>query len=533
MILVLAAGQFIMVLDTTVMNVSISQVVKDLDTTVSSVQLAITAYALVMAAFMLTGGKLGDMFGRRRIFSVGLAIYGAGSLITALSPNVTVLLFGWSLVEGLGATLVIPAIAALTAVNYKGAQRAQAYGILGGIAAAGAAAGPLIGGWVTTELSWRVVFAAETVVVLGILTTVRKIADAPPAEERPALDRIGILLSASGLGLVVLGILKASEWGFIRPSGALTIGGTEITPFGFSAVPFVVAAGAVLLWLFQIWEERVEAAGGNPLLRPALLGIRQLRSGLSMLASQQLILMGTFFVIPLYLQIILGNDALETGISILPMSLTMIVAALGGSRLADRFSPRGVVATGLVILFFGVIGLIATISPSLDSHKFALTIGVFGFGIGLIVSQLGNVIMSSVSESRAGEAGGLQGTAQNIGASLGTALIGAVLLTGLTSGFHDRITANPAVSPGTAQAMIAKTPDGVPVVSESDVKTALERAGVAPPEAQALTDDYAESQLEALKTALLVAALMVLVALFLVRSLPAAPLQSESESTTV
>src|SRR4051794_1971215 len=212
-ILILGTAQFVMVLDTTVMNVSVSQVVDDLDTTVTQVQLAITAYALVMAAFMLTGAKLGDMYGRRRIFGIGLAVYGAGSLITALSPSVGVLLFGWSLVEGIGAVLVIPAIASLTAANYTGKERALAYGLLGGIAGAGVAAGPLIGGFVTSALTWRVVFAAETVVVVAILLFgVRRIRDAPTPPREP-LDVVGSGLSALGLGLAVFGILKSSQWG--------------------------------------------------------------------------------------------------------------------------------------------------------------------------------------------------------------------------------------------------------------------------------------------------------------------------------
>src|SRR4051794_14312302 len=233
-ILILGTAQFVMVLDTTVMNVSISQVVADLDTTVSAVQLAITAYALVMAAFMLTGAKLGDMWGRRRIFAIGLGIYGVGSLITALSPSIGVLLGGWSFVEGIGAVLVIPAIAALTATNYEGRERALAFGLLGGIAGAGVAAGPLIGGFVTSALTWRVVFAGETVVVIAILAFgVRRIQDAP-TPEREKLDVVGAALSALGLGLAVFGILKSSQWGLITPTGALTIGGTSITPFGLS-----------------------------------------------------------------------------------------------------------------------------------------------------------------------------------------------------------------------------------------------------------------------------------------------------------
>src|SRR5439155_9081723 len=187
-----------------------------------------------MAAFMLTGAKLGDIWGRRRAFAIGLVIYGIGSLTTALSPNITWLLIGWSGIEGLGAVLVIPAIAALTAANYTGRERAVAFGLLGGIAGAGAAAGPLIGGFITSALTWRVVFAGETVLVIGILTLVRRIGD-KPADERPQLDLVGSALSALGLGLAVFGILKISSWGLFKPTGALTVGGTEITPFGFSA----------------------------------------------------------------------------------------------------------------------------------------------------------------------------------------------------------------------------------------------------------------------------------------------------------
>src|SRR4051794_5078033 len=225
-----------MVLDSTVMNVSISQVVDDLNTTVPMVQLAITAYTLVMAAFMLTGAKFGDIWGRRRAFAIGLVIYGIGSLTTALSPNINVLLIGWSLIEGLGAVLVIPAIAALTAANYEGRERALAFALLGGIAGAGAAAGPLIGGFVTTALTWRVVFAGEVLIVLFVLLRINRIQDSHDKVE-VTLDKTGAALSASGMALTVFGILKISTWGLFRPIGALEIGGQEITPFGLSAVP--------------------------------------------------------------------------------------------------------------------------------------------------------------------------------------------------------------------------------------------------------------------------------------------------------
>jgi MFS family permease len=239
-----------MVLDSSVMNVSISQIVADLDTTITGVQLAITAYTLVMATLMLAGAKLGDIIGRDRTFAIGLAVYGLGSLTTALSPNLTVLLIGWSLIEGIGAALVMPAIVSLIAATYSGKERAAAFGIVGGVAGAAIAAGPLIGGWVTTELSWRYVFAGEVVIVTAILLVRNRLVKSPALEHPPKLDLVGVLLSALGLGLIVFGVLKSSEWGLIEPRGALTIGGEEITPFGFSVVPFLILAGLCVLGAF-------------------------------------------------------------------------------------------------------------------------------------------------------------------------------------------------------------------------------------------------------------------------------------------
>jgi MFS family permease len=526
-LLILGTAQFVMVLDTTVMNVSISQVVADLDTTVPAVQLAITAYALVMAAFMLTGAKLGDMYGRRRIFAIGLGVYGTGSLITALSPNVGVLLAGWSFVEGFGAVLVIPAIAALTATNYEGKERALAFGLLGGIAGAGVAAGPLIGGFVTSALTWRVVFAAETVVVIAILVFgIRRIQDSPAPTTHEKLDTVGAALSALGLGLAVFGILKSSQWGLITPIGALTIGGTEITPFGLSAVPFIIAAGIVVLLMFRRWEQRQLRLGRTPLLRPDLLRLPQLRSGLSMFVASYLIMAGSFFVLPLYLQLVLGKDALDTGIAILPISIAMIVAAIVGGRLADRVSPRRIVRAGLAILFTGLIGLMSSISPSLASPLFSVSLALFGAGIGFVISQLGNVVMSSADQSRSSEVGGLQGAAQSLGSSLGTALIGAVLLAGLTSGFHARVLADEAIPADVQQQLVGGTEQGVAMISKPQAEATVTDAGLPPDQAEAVLDHYDEAQIEALKRAVLTAALLALAALWFAGDLPGVPLSS-------
>jgi MFS family permease len=530
-IAILGSAQFVMVLDSSVMNVSISQIVEDLDTTIQGVQLAITMYTLVMAAFMLVGAKLGDIWGRDRAFAIGLGIYGLGSLTTAISPSLGVLLVGWSLIEGLGAALVIPAIAALIAANYEGKERALAYGIIGGVAGAAIATGPLIGGWVTTTFSWRYVFAAETVVVIGILLVRSRMKTAPRVARTPQLDVVGVVLSAVGLGLGVYGILKSSSWGLIEPRGALTINGTEITPFGFSIVPFFILAGGAFLGAFAIWEERRERAGRDTLLDRSLLRIPTLRAGLTTLLMQQLILLGTFFVMPVYLQVVLGLDAFETGKRLFPLSVTMFIAALAGPRLAARLSPKRVAQAGLAALALASVLLLGTIDVQLEETEFAIALSIFGVGAGLLLSQLGNVIMSSVDPSKTNEAGGLQGTFQNLGASLGTALIGSVLIAALTSGFVDRVEQNPAVSQPVKAQVSEVTKAGIPVVPVDDVEEAARKAGAPEAQAAALADDYGDAQLQALKRSVGAVGIFALLAFWFTRRLPGRALGHEPPST--
>ena len=476
-LMILAAAQFVMVLDSSVMNVSISRIVADLHTTIAGVQLAITAYTLVMAAFMLVGAKVGDIIGRDRAFAIGLLVYGLGSGLTAVSPNLWVLLFGWSFVEGIGAVMVVPAIAALIAANYEGRERALAYGVIGGVAAAAIAVGPVIGGAVTTFWTWRLVFAGEVVIVLGILVVRRRMAQSPRPEHPPRLDVVGAALSATGLGLIVFAILQSSSWGWVQPRGALTIGETEITPLGFSAVPFLILAGLGILYAFASWEERVARRGEVPLLELPMLGILHLRAGLTSLAGQQLVTMGTFFALPVYLQVVLGLDALQTGLKLVPMSATMFLAALSGPRLAAGRSPKQVVRLGLILLCIGSLIVLATIDVQLDSVEFAVGLGVFGAGVGLMASQLGNVIMSSVGEEQSNQAGGLQGTAQNLGSSLGTALIGAILIGGMTSAFVVQISQNPAIPEATRTALTqAADSSGLEVVPVADAEAARSTA---------------------------------------------------------
>lgn len=524
-IIALASAQFVMVLDGTVMNVSINEVVQDLDTTVTKMQLAITLYTLTMASLMMVGGKIGDVIGRRRAFRIGLIIFAVGAGITAAAPNITVLMIGWSVLEGVGAALMIPAIAALIAGNYKGRDRAAAYGIIGGIAGAAAASGPIIGGYVSTEFSWRYVFGAEVFIMAALLVASFVIKEAPfQGSKRPKLDGVGAGLSISGLAIAVLGVVQSTDWGWITPKGALTISGTEITPFGFSVVPFLILAGVVLLGLFVVWEQRMTRLDRDPLIRLEMLKIPQLRAGLSMFTAMFMILAGTFFVLPLYLEIVLGKDPLETGIQILPLSIGLFVVALGASRLSTRFSPKRIVRAGLVFMLAGAIALLASINSTLDEPVFLAAMSFVGIGLGLLASQLGNVNLSSVDESRSSEAGGLQGTSQFLGSALGTALIGSILLTGLTGAFNDNIENNPDLPPQVRTELSKKTAQGIPFIAGSSVESEATKAGLSSEQAKATAKAYDEAQLTALKTALGAVAAIVVLAFWFTRRLPSQPM---------
>jgi EmrB/QacA subfamily drug resistance transporter len=519
----LAIAQFVMVLDQSVMNVSISQLVEDFDTTVTTIQAVITLYCLVMAMFMLTGGKLGDILGRRRTFTIGLVIYACGSAVTAVAPTVAVLAFGWSILEGLGAAMVLPALAALIAGNYEGKERNIAYAVIGGVAGAGIAIGPILGGWATTVLSWRVVFLGEVVLVLIILALTPRIGDALRSGRTPRLDFLGTVLSASGLGLIVLATLQSSTWGWVQPKDS------PIAPFGFALTPFVIAAGAALLWGFVRWQRRREATGADPLVHLDLVKIPSLRSGLIGLFTQNLILMGVFFIIPLYLQLVLGLDALETGLKMLPVSIAMLLASVVGSRLSSRYPVRTIVRSGLTITVVAVVALLITIRPDLADVAFAASMALLGAGMGLIVSQLGNVVQSSVDASGRGEAGGLQFTGQQLGSSLGVALIGAIVLTGLTGVFVSNIQEDPRISDQVENQVSVAAGAGVDFVAADQIGAAATAAGLDETTTAVIVDNYEQAQLQSLKTGLLAAAFLALVSLAFTSDLPHEPPSPKEE----
>jgi len=513
-LLTLASAQFLMTLDSSVMNVSIATVAKDVGTTVTGIQAAITFYTLVMASLMITGGRLGQIFGRKRAFAVGCVIYGCGSLITALSPSLPVLLLGWSVLEGVGAALIMPAIVALVASNFARSARPRAYGLVASAGAIAVAAGPLIGGLFTTYASWRWVFAGEVLVVLVILALTRRIADTP-ADKGARLDLVGTVLSALGLGLIVYGILRAGTWGFVQPK--------QSAPqwLGLSPVIWLVLGGGVVLRIFMWWEIHRLRRGEAVLVDPAMLRIRTLRGGLISFLFQYLLQAGLFFVVPLFLSVALGLSAVATGVRLLPLSVTLLLAAVGVPRLFPNASPRRVVQIGFFSLFAGIVILLALLNVGAGPEIVTWPLLLAGLGVGALASQLGSVTVSAVPDEQSGEVGGVQNTVTNLGASIGTALAGAVLISALTTSFLTGVTHNPNVPKDVASKAQVELAGGIPFMSDKDLQAQLNKAGVPAKTADAIVTENANARIDGLRSSLSLLAIVALIALFATRRIPA------------
>jgi MFS family permease len=512
-LLTLCAGQFLMMLDTSVMNVSIATVAKDVGTTITGIQTAITLYTLVMASLMITGGKLGQIIGVKRGFAIGCVIYGCGSLTTALAPSLGVLLLGWSFLEGVGAVLILPAIVALVASNFDKAGRPRAYGLVASAAAIAIAVGPIVGGLFTTYLSWRYVFAGEVLIVLGILALTRRLEDVP-GEEGVRLDLVGTVLSATGLAMAVLGVLRSGTWGFVKPKP----GAPEW--LGLSPTIWLVLGGAVVLWLFLEWEHRVVARGAEPLVDPSMLRNSALRDGLAAFFSQYFVQGGLFFAVPLFLSVALGLSAVETGVRLLPLSITLLLAAAGVPRFFPDASPRRVAQLGFAALTLGLLVLIAALDAGAGAEIVTWPLLLTGLGVGALASQLGSVTVAAVPDERSGEVGGLQNTITNLGISVSTALTGAILVAALSSSFLTGVEQNPAVPSPVKSEVTTKLAGGVPFISDRDLEAALDKAHVPPRASDAIVEENEAARLAGLRAALAVLVLVALAALYFSRRLP-------------
>ncbi|USN54034.1 MAG: MFS transporter [Candidatus Nomurabacteria bacterium] len=462
LVVVLSLALVIIIFDTTMLNVSIRNVVHDLGTSLRNVQWAITIYSLVMAAFMLTGGRIGDMYGRKKLFLIGVVVYATGTITAALSPNVNVLILGWSIIEGIGAALMMPATVSLILANYRGRDLRIAFGIWGGTAGATAALGPLFGGYMTTHFSWRWAFATEVIIVIVILALARYIRDPRTHDaSREKLDYLGAILSAFGLGSVVFGLLEASQYGWWKAKEIYSMGDIAIHPFDLSITPIAVALGVLILIFFGFWQRRLHrsqrADGLVPLMNPVILQNRAFSTGIVTLTILVLAQSGIFFTIPVLLQAILGLSAFDTGLALMPMSIALFIAAGLFSRFTGRFHARYIIQLGILISFISAFVLKSEFSVDMSQWDLIPGLALYGFGFGLIMSQITNLTLATIPLQFSGQASGLNTTFRTVGQALGTAIIGTILLSSLLShvetGVQDLVNIPEAMKPQLIEAI--------------------------------------------------------------------------------
>ena len=512
-LITLASAQFLMALDSSVMNVSMATVANDVDTSITGIQTAITLYTLVMASLMITGGKIGSMIGRRRAFAIGCVIYGCGSFVTGVAPTLPILLLGWSVLEGIGAALILPAIVALIAGNFPTPDRPRIYGLIAASGAVAVAVGPLLGGATTTYGSWRWVFFGEVAVVAIILLLSRRIQDAP-VTGGSRLDLVGTLLSVVGLGTAVFGVLRTSEWGWITPKpGAPALVGISLSFWS-------ILLGLAVVWLFILWQNHLIGQHREPLLRPSIFANTRLTGGLLMFGFQFMLQAGVFFVIPLFLSVVLELSAIETGLRVMPLSIALLIAAMGVPRMWPLASPRRVVRAGILLMLAGILLLMSGIDLDANAAVVGLPLLLVGLGMGALASQLGAVTVSSVPTEQSGEVGGLQNTATNLGASIGTALAGSIMIAALTASLVSGITQNPDVPVQVKSTATVTLAAGAPFISDSELRSAMEAAGAMPTTIDAVVSENRSARIEGLDAALGVLALLAVISLPLTGQLP-------------
>ncbi len=414
--LLLAMAMFVLVVDTSLMNVSISAVVQDLGTTVSGVQSAIALEALVSAAFILIGSKVGDLFGRKRAYTLGLLGYAVGALAMTLAQDLTTIIIFWAIIGGLGASLLLPSMQSLIHGNFEGAAQKRVYALVGAAAAIAAAVGPLIGGFITTYLSYRVAFALEVVVIAIVLSGLGLVRDVPYTGPR-GVDPVGSVLSVLGMGGIVLGILVWQEGG--------------------EAVAALLATGAVAMGALVYWLARRHRHGEPTLLDPSLFKSKMFRLGVSQQMLQQIALGGAMIALPIYLQMVLEYNAMGAGLSLAPLSLSMFGVAILAGKKAGARRPASIIRLGFALLTIGM-AILIPIVPRADSGWYlVIPLAIAGSGLGLLVSQLNNYTLSPISEERVSEAAGVNSAAGSFGLSFGLAFAGAIMLATLALTFTD------------------------------------------------------------------------------------------------
>jgi len=479
--ILLAMAMFVLVVDTSIMNVSISAVVHDLGTTVSGVQGAIALEALVSAAFILIGSKVGDLIGRKRAYVLGLLAYAIGALAMALSQGLTAIIIFWAIIGGIGASLLLPAMQSLVHGNFEGAAQKKAYALVGASAAIAAAVGPLVGGFITTYLSWRIAFLLEDVIIIIVLSGIRLVRDAPYTGPRQ-IDLVGSALSVVGMGGVVLGILVWQEGG----------------EYVFALIGFGVAALAGLAY----WLVRRKRAGKPMLLDPDLFKAQLFRYGITGQTLQQIALGGTMIALPIYLQMVLEYNAMEAGLSIAPLSLSMFGTALLAGKRAGRRRPAVLISAGFALVTAGMV-VLEPIVPRADSGWYLLVpLLIAGCGLGLLVSQLNNYTLAPISEERVSEAAGVNSAGGSFGLSFGLAFGGAILLAMLSFSFTHQANQSTVLTPAQQQQVANTLEHDAQVMSNTQLQQQL--AGETPAVQAEIIRINTNARHRALQVALLV-----------------------------
>ena len=456
----LAMAMFVLVVDTSLMNVSIAKVVEDLGTTVSGVQSAIALEALVSAAFILIGSKVGDLIGRKRAFVLGLLGYAVGALAMAFSQGLTAIIVFWAIIGGLGASLLLPAMQSLIHGNFQGAAQKQAYALVGAAAAIAAAVGPLIGGFLTTFLSWRVGFLLEVVVIAVVLSGLGLIRDVPYTGDR-SVDVVGAVLSALGMGGLVIGILVWQEGG--------------------EFVGLLIAVGIVALGSLARWLVRRKRAGKPTLLDPDLFKLDLFRLGISSQMLQNIALGGAMIALPIYLQMVLEYNALQTGLTLAPLSLTMFGTAVLAGKRAGRRRPAALIRAGSGLLTVGMLLLLPIVPRAHSGWALVVPLIIAGAGLGLLVSQLNNYTLSPISDERVSEAAGVNSAAGSFGLSFGLAFAGAIMLATLSIAFTQKAQDSTVLPPASKEQVANALEHDAEVMSNTQLKKQI--AGQ-PPEIQ-------------------------------------------------
>lgn len=450
--LLLAMAMFVLVVDTSLMNVSISAVVRDLDTTVSGVQAAIALEALVSAAFILIGSKVGDLFGRKRAYVLGLLAYAVGALAMAFARGLTAIIVFWAIIGGLGASLLLPAMQSLIHGNFEGVERAKTYALVGSAAAIATAVGPLLGGVVTTFLSWRVGFLLEVAIIAVVLSQIRLVRDVKYTGPRQ-VDLVGAVLSVLGMGGVVVSILLWQE--------------------GAESVAVLLALGLGALAGLGFWLARRKAADRPTLLDPGLFKSKVFRLGISQQMLQQIALGGLIIALPIYLQMVLEYNALQAGLSMAPLSLSMFGVALLASKRAGRRRPSNIVLFGFVLLTAAALLLIVFVPRSNSGLDLAIPLLIGGCGLGMLVSQLNNYTLSPVEEERASEAAGVNSAGGSFGLSFGLAFAGAIMLAALSLSFTNMAQSSSVLPPAQQQQVAAALETDAEIMSTTQLEQQL------------------------------------------------------------